>query len=154
MVFRQWTERSGWLARPSPPVAVPRPSDDPGLWFAWRGVGRSRGAGWQGWPVGAGCPLLGVSLALGRAMLQAKATCLVMALPAKRREGQRMFWLLHFAWCCAKNHGVWQYHPHLASREKGVCGHGCLAPAGVSAQHRLQRTAASPLAGMRREPAK
>jgi hypothetical protein len=34
-------------------------------------------------------------------MLQAKATCLVMALPAKRREGQRMFWLLHFAWRCA-----------------------------------------------------
>jgi len=34
-------------------------------------------------------------------MLQAKATCLVMALPAKRREGQRMFWVLHFAWCCA-----------------------------------------------------
>jgi len=24
-----------------------------------------------------------------------------MALPAKRREGQRMFWVLHFAWCCA-----------------------------------------------------
>jgi hypothetical protein len=34
-------------------------------------------------------------------MLQAKATCLVMALPSKRREGQRMFWVLHFAWCCA-----------------------------------------------------
>ena len=55
---------------------------------------------------------------------------------------------------CYKNHGVWQYHPHLASREKSVCGHGCLVPAGVSAQHRLQRTAASPLVGMRREPAK
>jgi len=36
-------------------------------------------------------------------------------------------------------------HPRLASREKGACGHGCLVPAGVSAQHRLQRTAASPL---------
>jgi hypothetical protein len=34
-------------------------------------------------------------------MLQAKATCLVMALPAKRREGQRMFGLLHCAWRCA-----------------------------------------------------
>jgi hypothetical protein len=34
-------------------------------------------------------------------MLQAKVTCLVMALPAKRREGQRVFWLLHFAWRCA-----------------------------------------------------
>jgi hypothetical protein len=34
-------------------------------------------------------------------MLQAKATCLVMALPAKRREGQRMFGRLHFAWRCA-----------------------------------------------------
>jgi hypothetical protein len=34
-------------------------------------------------------------------MLQAKATCLVMVLPAKRREGQRMFWLLHIAWRCA-----------------------------------------------------
>ena len=42
-----------------------------------------------------------MSLALGRAMLQAKATCLVMVLPAKRREGQRMFWRLHFAWRCA-----------------------------------------------------
>ena len=42
-----------------------------------------------------------MSLALGRAMLQAKATCLVMVLPAKRREGQRMFGLLHIAWRCA-----------------------------------------------------
>ena len=33
--------------------------------------------------------------------MQAKATCLVMALPAKRREGRRMFWRLHFAWRCA-----------------------------------------------------
>ena len=34
--------------------------------------------------------------------MQAKATCLViMVLPAKRREGQRMFWVLHFAWRCA-----------------------------------------------------
>jgi len=24
-----------------------------------------------------------------------------MVLPAKRREGQRMFWRLHFAWRCA-----------------------------------------------------
>jgi hypothetical protein len=24
-----------------------------------------------------------------------------MVLPAKRREGQRMFWLLHIAWRCA-----------------------------------------------------
>jgi len=39
-------------------------------------------------------------------------------------------------------------------RAKGACGHGCLAPAGVSAQHRLQWTAASPLAGMCCEPAK
>jgi hypothetical protein len=43
---------------------------------------------------------VGVALALGRAMLQAKVTCLVMVLPAKRREGQRMFWRLHFAWRC------------------------------------------------------
>jgi hypothetical protein len=57
--------------------------------------------GWQGRLVGAGCPLPGVSLALGRAMVQAKATCLVMALPAQRRESQRMFWQLHFAWRCA-----------------------------------------------------
>lgn len=42
-----------------------------------------------------------MSLALGRAMLQAKATCLVMVLPAKRREGQRMFGRLRFAWRCA-----------------------------------------------------
>jgi len=55
---------------------------------------------------------------------------------------------------CYKNHGVWQDHPRLASREKGAGGQGCLAPAGVSAQHRLQRTAASPLADMRRAPAK
>jgi hypothetical protein len=34
-------------------------------------------------------------------MLQAKATCLVMVLPAKRREGQQMFGRLHFAWRCA-----------------------------------------------------
>jgi hypothetical protein len=34
-------------------------------------------------------------------MLQAKATCLVVVLPAKRREGQRMFERLHFAWRCA-----------------------------------------------------
>jgi hypothetical protein len=34
-------------------------------------------------------------------MLQAKATCLVMVLPAKRREGQRMFGRLRFAWRCA-----------------------------------------------------
>jgi hypothetical protein len=34
-------------------------------------------------------------------MLQAKATCLVMVLPAKRREGQQMFGLLRFAWRCA-----------------------------------------------------
>jgi glucosamine--fructose-6-phosphate aminotransferase (isomerizing) len=33
--------------------------------------------------VGAGCPLLGVPLALGRAILQAKATCLVMSLACK-----------------------------------------------------------------------
>jgi len=34
-------------------------------------------------------------------MLQAKATCLVMVLPAVVRESQRVFWLLHFAWRCA-----------------------------------------------------
>ena len=33
--------------------------------------------------------------------MQAKATCLVMVLPAKRREGQQMFGLLRFAWRCA-----------------------------------------------------
>jgi hypothetical protein len=33
-------------------------------------------------------------------MLQAKATCPGVSLPAKRREGQRMFWLLHIAWRC------------------------------------------------------
>jgi len=63
-------------------------------------------AGENGWAgkgrlVGAGCPLLGVSLALGRAMLQAKATCPGASLPAKRREGQRIFRLLRFAWRCA-----------------------------------------------------
>ena len=42
-----------------------------------------------------------MSLAWGRAMVQAKVTCLIMVLPAKRREGQRMFWRLHFAWRCA-----------------------------------------------------
>jgi hypothetical protein len=34
-------------------------------------------------------------------MSQAKATCLVVVLPAKRREGQRMFGRLRFAWRCA-----------------------------------------------------
>jgi len=75
-------------------------------------------------------------------------------LPAKRREGQRMFGLLHFAWRCAIEIMECGNIIRTASREKGACGHGCLAPAGVSAQHRLQRTAASPLAGMRREAAK
>jgi hypothetical protein len=88
-------------------------------------------------------------------MSQAKATCLVMALPAKRREGQRMFGRLHFAWRCAvKITECGRIIRTLPVEKKALAGIRYLAPAGVSAQHRLQRTAASPLAGMRREPAK
>jgi len=41
----------------------------------------------------------------------------------------------------------------LPVEQKALAGLGILLQK-VSAQHRLQRTAASPLAGMRREPAK
>jgi len=54
-----------------------------------------------------------------------------MALPAKRREGQRMFGLLHIAWRCAiKIMACGSIHPRLASREKSVVGMGVLLQQG------------------------
>jgi hypothetical protein len=64
-------------------------------------------------------------------MLQAKATCLVVVLPAKRREGQRMFGLLHIAWRCAvKIMACGRIIRTLPVEKKALAGKGVLLQQG------------------------
>jgi hypothetical protein len=71
-------------------------------------------------------------------MLQAKATCLVIALPAKGREGQRMFGLLHFAWRCAiKIMACGSIMRTLPVEKKALAGMGVLRQWAVAPNKRL-----------------
>jgi len=54
-----------------------------------------------------------------------------MALPAKGREGQRMFWLLHIAWHCAiKIMACGSIIRTLPAEKKALAGMGVLLQQG------------------------
>jgi hypothetical protein len=63
--------------------------------------------------------------------VQAKVICLGVFLLAKRREGQRMFRLLHFAWRCAiKIMGCGSIIRTLPVEKRALAGMGVLRQQG------------------------
>jgi hypothetical protein len=86
---------------------------------------RSRLA-WQVGLPGVELPLVSISPVPGAGWLVGSGVLPAMSLPGVVREGQRAFWLLHFAWRCAIKFSSVKVRALCQQQKAGLVGGGVL----------------------------